>query len=175
MRCAAACCRWSYPGGFNEARKSERARGTAQWLRGAILQLGPTFIKLGQLFRSATGIVLCMVTTLRMVKFATTAHRNTHACMSARVVTTVCLASSLAGLTYAIACSTRSDLFPREFVEELAQLQARPARSPDHKCPLLRVQHHCHASVLETYIPLQPETGGRRCSTSAFCQGAAGP
>lgn len=63
--------KWSYPGGFTEARKGARARRTAQWLRGAILDLGPTFIKIGQLF------------------------------------------------------STRSDLFPPEFTEELSQLQVR--------------------------------------------------
>lgn len=69
---------WSYPGGMTEGKKSERARSMAIWIRESILQLGPTFIKIGQLF------------------------------------------------------STRSDLFPAEFVEELSKLQDRvPAFSAD--------------------------------------------
>ncbi|XP_070007129.1 protein ACTIVITY OF BC1 COMPLEX KINASE 7, chloroplastic isoform X2 [Nicotiana tabacum] len=69
--------KWTYVGGFTEDKQKIRRRGTASWLRECVLQLGPTFIKLGQL------------------------------------------------------SSTRSDLFPREFVDELAKLQDRvPAFSP---------------------------------------------
>ncbi|KAG9134187.1 hypothetical protein Leryth_024028 [Lithospermum erythrorhizon] len=69
--------KWSYIGGFTEDKQVGRRRQTASWLRECVLQLGPTFIKLGQL------------------------------------------------------SSTRSDLFPKEFVEELAKLQDRvPAFSP---------------------------------------------
>jgi predicted unusual protein kinase regulating ubiquinone biosynthesis (AarF/ABC1/UbiB family) len=68
----------SYIGGFTEEKKSARARSLAIWIRESILQLGPTFIKIGQLF------------------------------------------------------STRSDLFPAEFVEELSKLQDRvPAFSAE--------------------------------------------
>lgn len=63
--------KWAYIGGFTEDKQSNRRRKTASWLRECVLQLGPTFIKLGQL------------------------------------------------------SSTRSDLFPREFVDELAKLQDR--------------------------------------------------
>ncbi|XP_047319726.1 protein ACTIVITY OF BC1 COMPLEX KINASE 7, chloroplastic [Impatiens glandulifera] len=63
--------KWSYFGGFSEDNQKNRRRKTASWLREKVLQLGPTFIKLGQL------------------------------------------------------SSTRSDIFPREFVEELAKLQDR--------------------------------------------------
>lgn len=69
--------KWAYVGGFSEDKQKNRRRKTASWLRERVLQLGPTFIKLGQL------------------------------------------------------SSTRSDLFPTEFVEELAKLQDRvPAFSP---------------------------------------------
>ncbi|KAA8524877.1 hypothetical protein F0562_011300 [Nyssa sinensis] len=69
--------KWMYLGGFTEDKQKNRRRRTASWLRERVLQLGPTFIKLGQL------------------------------------------------------SSTRSDLFPREFVDELAKLQDKvPAFSP---------------------------------------------
>ncbi|WVY90726.1 hypothetical protein V8G54_036240 [Vigna mungo] len=69
--------KWAYMRGFTEAKQKIRRRKTASWLRESVLQLGPTFIKLGQL------------------------------------------------------SSTRSDLFPREFVDELAKLQDMvPAFSP---------------------------------------------
>lgn len=69
--------KWAYIGGFTEDKQKNRRRKTASWLRERVLQLGPTFIKLGQL------------------------------------------------------SSTRSDLFPREFVDELVKLQDRvPAFSP---------------------------------------------
>ncbi|KAJ9523162.1 hypothetical protein QJQ45_024089 [Haematococcus lacustris] len=63
--------KWSYLGGFSEAAKKERTRSLARYLLASVLNLGPTFIKLGQL------------------------------------------------------SSTRSDLFPQEFVAELSQLQDR--------------------------------------------------
>ncbi|KAK4276415.1 hypothetical protein QN277_019361 [Acacia crassicarpa] len=69
--------KWAYLGGFTEEKQKSRRLKTASWLRERVLQLGPTFIKLGQL------------------------------------------------------SSTRSDLFPREFVDELAKLQDKvPAFSP---------------------------------------------
>ncbi|KAI3675136.1 hypothetical protein L1987_84721 [Smallanthus sonchifolius] len=69
--------KWTYLGSFTEEKQKNRRRKTASWLRECVLQLGPTFIKLGQLV------------------------------------------------------STRSDLFPHEFVDELAKLQDRvPAFTP---------------------------------------------
>jgi len=62
---------WSYPGGVTEARRIARRKKQAIWIRNTLLDLGPTFIKVGQLF------------------------------------------------------STRADLFPSEYVEELAKLQDR--------------------------------------------------
>lgn len=62
---------WSYRGGVTEAKKNDRRRAQAIWVRETLLNLGPTFIKVGQLF------------------------------------------------------STRADLFPVEYVEELSKLQDR--------------------------------------------------
>jgi predicted unusual protein kinase regulating ubiquinone biosynthesis (AarF/ABC1/UbiB family) len=70
--------KWSYVGGYTEAKQAARKRRQAIWIRDTFLELGPTFIKLGQLF------------------------------------------------------STRADLFPAEYVEELSKLQDRvPAFSYD--------------------------------------------
>jgi predicted unusual protein kinase regulating ubiquinone biosynthesis (AarF/ABC1/UbiB family) len=63
--------KWSYLGGYTEAKQAARKRRQAIWIRDTFLELGPTFIKLGQLF------------------------------------------------------STRADLFPVEYVEELSKLQDR--------------------------------------------------
>jgi predicted unusual protein kinase regulating ubiquinone biosynthesis (AarF/ABC1/UbiB family) len=60
---------WSYSGGMTESNKANRRRSQAIWIRDTLLDLGPTFIKVGQLF------------------------------------------------------STRADLFPTEYVEELSKLQ----------------------------------------------------
>lgn len=60
---------WSYWGGVTEAKKTVRRRAQAIWIRETLLDLGPTFIKVGQFF------------------------------------------------------STRADLFPGEYVEELSKLQ----------------------------------------------------
>ncbi|MGD1948763.1 MAG: ABC1 kinase family protein [Leptolyngbyaceae cyanobacterium] len=60
---------WSYSGGISADKQAIRRRAQARWIRHNFLNLGPTFIKLGQLF------------------------------------------------------STRSDLFPSEYVDELSKLQ----------------------------------------------------
>ena len=60
---------WSYRGGVTSAKRAARRKKQAVWIRNTLLDLGPTFIKIGQLF------------------------------------------------------STRADLFPSEYVEELAKLQ----------------------------------------------------
>ncbi|ACC79074.1 ABC-1 domain protein [Nostoc punctiforme PCC 73102] len=60
---------WSYPGGVTEVKQTARRKTQAVWIRNTLLDLGPTFIKVGQLF------------------------------------------------------STRADIFPGEYVEELAKLQ----------------------------------------------------
>jgi predicted unusual protein kinase regulating ubiquinone biosynthesis (AarF/ABC1/UbiB family) len=60
---------WSYPGGMTDEKRQVRRRKEAVWIRETLLALGPTFIKVGQLF------------------------------------------------------STRADIFPTEYVEELSKLQ----------------------------------------------------
>ncbi len=62
---------WSYAGGVTDEKKARRRQQQAIWIRDTFLDLGPTFIKVGQLF------------------------------------------------------STRADLFPSEYVEELTKLQDR--------------------------------------------------
>ena len=61
--------KWSYNGSYSEEKLASRRRKQADWIRETMLELGPTFIKVGQLF------------------------------------------------------STRADLFPLEYVEELSKLQ----------------------------------------------------
>lgn len=63
--------KWSYSNGYTEEKRSARRRIQATWIRENLLELGPTFIKVGQLF------------------------------------------------------STRADIFPTEYVDELAKLQDR--------------------------------------------------
>ena len=40
--------KFTYKGGFTEAKKLERTEALAKWLRLGLLRLGPTFIKIGQ-------------------------------------------------------------------------------------------------------------------------------
>jgi predicted unusual protein kinase regulating ubiquinone biosynthesis (AarF/ABC1/UbiB family) len=61
--------KWSYKGGYTEEEIARRRKAQATWIRESLLELGPTFIKAGQLF------------------------------------------------------STRADLFPAEYVQELSKLQ----------------------------------------------------
>lgn len=92
---------WSYPGGETPEKRSARARGLASWVRERILQLGPTFIKIGQLF------------------------------------------------------STRSDLFPAEFVEELSKLQDRvPAFSADRA--IATIERELGAPINQLFAEFNP-------------------
>lgn len=42
--------KWTYSGGFTEEKLAQRQKMQAVWIREGLLNLGPTFIKLGQLF-----------------------------------------------------------------------------------------------------------------------------
>ncbi len=76
---------WTYPGGITDEKRANRRRKQAIWVRDTFLDLGPTFIKLGQLF------------------------------------------------------STRADLFPAEYVEELSKLQDRvPAFSYEQVSQIIK-------------------------------------
>ncbi|KAL4185707.1 hypothetical protein AMTRI_Chr10g232040 [Amborella trichopoda] len=95
--------KWTYIGGFSEEKQKIRRRITASWVRECVLQLGPTFIKLGQL------------------------------------------------------SSTRSDLFPKEFVEELAKLQDRvPAFSPRKARDLIQKEFGVQIDIMFKEFEDQP-------------------
>jgi predicted unusual protein kinase regulating ubiquinone biosynthesis (AarF/ABC1/UbiB family) len=70
---------WSYIGGYSDEKRLKRRQSQAVWIRESLLELGPTFIKVGQLF------------------------------------------------------STRADLFPAAYVEELSKLQDRVPAFSDQK------------------------------------------
>ena len=42
--------KWTYGGGYSEAKLAQRRKNQAIWIRESLLELGPTFIKAGQLF-----------------------------------------------------------------------------------------------------------------------------
>ncbi|WP_026079906.1 ABC1 kinase family protein [Spirulina subsalsa] len=41
---------WTYPGGYSDDKRRQRRQKQAVWIRESLLELGPTFIKVGQLF-----------------------------------------------------------------------------------------------------------------------------
>ncbi|BAZ87356.1 ABC1 kinase family protein [Dolichospermum compactum] len=47
---------WSYPGGVTEAKQAARRKAQAIWIKTTFLDLGPTFIKIGQLFSTRADI-----------------------------------------------------------------------------------------------------------------------
>ncbi|MGB7441475.1 MAG: AarF/ABC1/UbiB kinase family protein [Coleofasciculaceae cyanobacterium] len=92
---------WSYPGGMTEAKQVARRKAQAVWIRDTFLDLGPTFIKVGQLF------------------------------------------------------STRADLFPSEYVDELSKLQDKvPAFSYEQAEQIIR--QDLDKSVTELFRSFDP-------------------
>ncbi len=92
---------WSYSGGMTEEKKVARRKRQAIWIRDTFLDLGPTFIKVGQLF------------------------------------------------------STRADLFPSEYVEELSKLQDRvPAFS--YEQVVVIIKQDLGKSVNELFLSFDP-------------------
>ena len=92
---------WSYTKGYTEANRASRRRAQASWIREAMLDLGPTFIKLGQLF------------------------------------------------------STRSDLFPSEYVEEFSKLQDKVPAFPYEQVEEI-IEEDFGKKVGELYRSLDP-------------------
>ncbi|MGF1536624.1 MAG: ABC1 kinase family protein [Elainellaceae cyanobacterium] len=92
---------WSYSGPVTEEAQAQRRRKLAVWIREMLLDLGPTFIKIGQLF------------------------------------------------------STRADLFPAEYVEELSKLQDRvPAFSYEQVEQI--IQDDFGRPIAELYASFDP-------------------
>ncbi|MGF1494596.1 MAG: ABC1 kinase family protein [Microcoleaceae cyanobacterium] len=92
---------WSYWGGYSEEKKLARRRSQAIWVRENLLSLGPTFIKVGQLF------------------------------------------------------STRADLFPKEYVEDLSKLQDRVPAFNYSQCEEI-IQQDFGRSVEELFHSFDP-------------------
>jgi predicted unusual protein kinase regulating ubiquinone biosynthesis (AarF/ABC1/UbiB family) len=92
---------WSYRQGVTEEKKNARRRIQAAWVREKLLDLGPTFIKVGQLF------------------------------------------------------STRADLFPIEYVEELSQLQDRVPAFSYEQVEMI-VQQDLSRSIPELFQSFDP-------------------
>ena len=92
---------WSYQGGVTEEKKNLRRRKQAIWVREKMLELGPTFIKLGQLF------------------------------------------------------STRADLFPSEYVEELSKLQDKVPAFNYEQAEII-IQEDLGKKVEELYPSFDP-------------------
>ncbi|MEM1367019.1 MAG: AarF/ABC1/UbiB kinase family protein [Cyanobacteria bacterium P01_H01_bin.15] len=93
--------KWTYVGGFTPEKLAARRLVQARWIRESILELGPTFIKAGQLF------------------------------------------------------STRADLFPNEYVDELSKLQDRvPAFSYEQTLKIIEADFG--KPVSELFASLDP-------------------
>jgi predicted unusual protein kinase regulating ubiquinone biosynthesis (AarF/ABC1/UbiB family) len=94
---------WSYPSGISDEAKASRLRNIAVDVRETLLELGPTFIKVGQLF------------------------------------------------------STRADLFPSEFVDELSKLQDQvPAFNYDQVASIVESDLGKPVNVLYRYFDPVP-------------------
>ncbi|MGF1480259.1 MAG: ABC1 kinase family protein [Cyanophyceae cyanobacterium] len=92
--------KWSYAGGYSEEKLKARRKIQAIWIRENLLELGPTFIKVGQLF------------------------------------------------------STRADLFPAEYVEELAKLQDRvPAFSYEQVAAIIEKDLGNPSKLFQSFDP----------------------
>jgi predicted unusual protein kinase regulating ubiquinone biosynthesis (AarF/ABC1/UbiB family) len=92
---------WSYPGDYSPEKRQKRRKSQAIWIRESLLELGPTFIKVGQLF------------------------------------------------------STRGDLFPTEYVEELTKLQDRvPAFSYEQVAAI--IQEDTGKSISQLFRSFDP-------------------
>ncbi|PNK01565.1 hypothetical protein CEP10_18630 [Cylindrospermopsis raciborskii S07] len=92
---------WSYPGGITESKQATRRYAQAVWVRNTFLDLGPTFIKVGQLF------------------------------------------------------STRADIFPSEYVDELSKLQDRvPAF--DYEQVATIIEQELGKTITELFASFEP-------------------